>query len=122
MNLPNFQEFSLHNRVHGPVRALKWYIELSKPLKRWGGGSEKAFIISMEPYFKATESTVSGWVKEAISGAYSHLTGEQRQQIGIRAMISEGFRPPGQVWPVCHSKRLWMVRCGVVHKPLLSST
>ena len=34
VNLPSFKEFSLDNRVHGPVRALKWYIVLSKPLKK----------------------------------------------------------------------------------------
>ena len=65
---------------------------------------------------------MSGWVKEAICGANSHLTGDQRQQLCIPAMISEGFRPHGQVWPACHSKRLWMLPCGVIHKPLLSST
>ena len=84
-----------------PVRALKWYIELSKLLSRGGGGEKALFITSREPYFKATKSTVSGWVKETISGAYSHLTGEQRQQIG--AMISEGSQPHGQVWSACHS-------------------
>ena len=45
-----------------------------KPLEGGGGGSEKALFITLsEPYHKATKSTVSGWVKDAISGAYSHL-------------------------------------------------
>ena len=74
-----------------------------------GVGEKALFIISREPYFKPY-FTVSGWVKEAICGAYSHLTGKQGQQIGKRAMISKGFRPHGQVWPACHSKRLWMLR------------
>ena len=40
---------------------------------------EDLFITSREPYCKVTKCAVSGWVKEAISGADSHLTGEQRQ-------------------------------------------
>ena len=54
-------------------------------------GAEKAlFAISKEPYKKASKGTVAGWVKEAISGAYSHLSHEQREQMGIRAHDTRG--------------------------------
>ena len=63
--LLSLKEFSPDDKVHCPVRALKWYLELTKPLR----GDEKAlFIRSREPYTKATKSTVAGWVKEAIAG------------------------------------------------------
>ena len=54
-------------------------------------GDEKAlFIQSREPYTKATKSTVAGWVKEAIAGAFSHLPKERRQRMGIRAHDTRG--------------------------------
>ena len=54
-------------------------------------GAEKAlFVISKEPYKKASKGTVAGWVKEAISGAYSHLSREQREQMGILAHDTRG--------------------------------
>ena len=46
--------------------------------------------LSKEPYKKASKGTVAGWVKEAISGAYSHLSRKQREQIGIRAHDTRG--------------------------------
>ena len=70
-----------------PLRALKWYLKLTEPLR----DAEKAlFVISKEPYKKASKGTVAGWVKEAISGAYSHLSHEQREQMGIRAHDTRG--------------------------------
>ena len=85
--LLSLKEFSPDDRVHCPVRALKWYLELTKPLR----GDEKAlFIRSREPYTKATKSTVAGWVKEAIAGAFSHLPKERRQRMGIRAHDTRG--------------------------------
>ena len=85
--LLSLKEFSPDDKVHCPVRALKWYLELTKPLR----GDEKAlFIRSREPYTKATKSTVAGWVKEAIAGAFSHLTKERRQRMGIRAHDTRG--------------------------------
>ena len=48
------------------------------------------FINSREHFYKATKGRVSGWVKEAFSWAYSHLTGKQRQKIGIRAHVFKG--------------------------------
>ena len=80
--LLSLKEHSPDDRVHCPLRALKWYLKLTEPLR----GAEKAlFVISKEPYKKASKGTVAGWVKEAISGAYSHLSREQREQMGIRA-------------------------------------
>ena len=85
--LLSLKEFSPDDKVHCPVRALKWYLELTKPLR----GDEKAlFIRSREPYTKATKSTVAGWVKEAIAGAFSHLPKERRQRMGIRAHDTRG--------------------------------
>ena len=85
--LLSLKEFSPEDKVHCPVRALKWYLELTKPLR----GDEKAlFIRSREPYTKATKSTVAGWVKEAIAGAFSHLPKERRQRMGIRAHDTRG--------------------------------
>ena len=45
---------------------------------------------SKEPYKKSSKGTVTGWVKEAISGAYSNLSREQREQMGIRAHNTRG--------------------------------
>ena len=85
--LLSLKEHSPDDKVHCPLRALRWYLKLTKPLR----GEEKAlFFTSKEPYKKASKSTVAGWVKEAISGAYSHLTREQREQIGIRAHDTRG--------------------------------
>ena len=85
--LLSLKEFSPDDKVHCPVRALKWYLELTKPLR----GEEKAlFIRSREPYTKATKRTVAGWVKEAIAGAFSHLPKERRQRMGIRAHDTRG--------------------------------
>ena len=82
--LLSLKEHSPDDRVHCPLRALKWYLKLTEPLR----GAEKAlFIISKEPYKKAFKGTVAGWVKEAISGAYSHLS---REQMGIRAHNTRG--------------------------------
>ena len=85
--LLSLKEHSPDDRVHCPRRALKWYLKLTEPLR----GAEKAlFIISKEPYKKASKGTVAGWVKEAISGAYSHLSREQREQMGICAHDTRG--------------------------------
>ena len=85
--LLSLKEHSPDDKVHCPLRALRWYLKLTKPLR----GEEKAlFFTSKEPYKKASKSTVAGWVKEAISGAYSHLTREQREQMGIRAHDTRG--------------------------------
>ena len=82
--LLSLKEHSPDDKVHCPLRALKWYLKLTKPLR----GAEKAlFVISKEPYKKASKGTVAGWVKEAISGAYSH---KQREQMGIRAHDTRG--------------------------------
>ena len=85
--LLSLKEFPPDNKVHCPVRALKWYLELTKPLR---GGEKALFIRSREPYTKATKSTVAGWVKEAIAGAFSHLPKERRQRMGIRAHNTRG--------------------------------
>ena len=85
--LLSLKEHSPDNKVHCPLRALKWYLKLTKPLR----GAEKAlFVISKEPYKKASKGTVAGWVKVAISGAYSHLSREQREQMGILAHDTRG--------------------------------
>ena len=85
--LLSLKKHSPDDRVHCPLRALKWYLKLTEPLR----GAEKAlFIISEESYKKASKGTVAGWVKEAISGAYSHLSREQREQLGIRAHDTRG--------------------------------
>ena len=83
----SLKEFSPDYKAHCPVRALKWYLELTKPLR---GGEKALFIRSREPYTKATKSTVAGWVKEAIAGAFSHLPKERRQRMGIRAHDTRG--------------------------------
>ena len=87
MFLLSLKEHSPDDKVHCPLRALKWYLKLTEPLR----GAEKAlFVISKEPYKKASKGTVAGWVKEAISGAYSHLSREQREQMVIRAHNTRG--------------------------------
>ena len=63
--LLSLKEFSPDDKVHCPVRALKWYLELTKPLR---GGEKALFFRSREPYTKATKSTVAGWVKEDCRG------------------------------------------------------
>ena len=85
--LLSLKEHSPDDKVHCPLRALRWYLKLTEPLR----GAEKAlFIISKEPFKKASKGTVAAWVKEAISGAYSHLSREQREQMGIRAHNTRG--------------------------------
>ena len=85
--LLSLKEHSPDDKVHCPLRALRWYLKLTEPLR----GAEKAlFIISKELYKKASKGTVAGWVKEAISGAYLHLSNEQREQMGIRAHDTRG--------------------------------
>ena len=87
------KEHSPDDKVHCPLRALKWYLKLTKPLR----GAEKAlFVILKEPYKKASKGTVAVWVKEAISGAYSHLSREQREQMGIHAHDTRGV---ATTWP-----------------------
>ena len=83
----SLKEFPPDDKVHCPVQALKRYLELTKPLR---GGEKALFIRSREPYTKATKSTVAGWVKEAIAGAFSHLPKERRQRMGIRAHNTRG--------------------------------
>ena len=91
--LLSLKEHSSDDKVHCPLRALKWYLKLTKPLR----GAEKAlFVILKEPYKKASKGTVAGWVKEAISGAYSHLSREQREQMGIHAHDTRGV---ATTWP-----------------------
>ena len=64
--LLSLKEHSPDDKVHCPLRALKWYLKLTEPLR----DAEKAlFVIPKEPYKKASKGTVAGRVKEAISGA-----------------------------------------------------
>ena len=83
----SLKEFSPDDKVHCPVWALKWYLELTKPLR---GGEKALFIRSREPFTKASKSTVAGWVKEAIAGAFPHLPKERRERMGIRAHDTRG--------------------------------
>ena len=54
------------------------------------GCGEGSLRSPKEPYKKASKGTVAGWVKEAISGAYSHLSCRQREPMGIRAHDARG--------------------------------
>ena len=98
--LLSLKEFSPDDKVHCPVRALKWYLGLTKPLR----GVEKAlFIQSREPYTKATKSTVAGRVKVAIAGGGSRTFLRSGGNIwASKPMTLEGLQLLGLQWPECH--------------------
>ena len=60
---------------------------VSEAYQTSSGADNALFVILKEPYKKASKGTVAGWVKEAISGAYSPLSHEQRELMGIRAHL-----------------------------------
>ena len=83
----NLGEFSPDDKLHCPVRALKWYLDRTRPLR---GKESFLFITTKEPFKRASKVTLSNWVKEAISGTYSHLSREDRQAMHIRAHDTRG--------------------------------
>ena len=69
--LPNLKEYSPDDRLHCPVRALKYYLQRTKALR----GTEKAlFITTQEPYARAAKNTIASWIRQVIRGAYSQKT------------------------------------------------
>ena len=112
--LLSLKEHSPDDRVHCPLRALKWYLKLTEPLR----GAEKAlFLISKEPYKKASKGTVAGWVKEAISGAYSPSRGSRESRWAFVLTTPEGSQPLGRPPWVYRLKRSWILRPGVDLRP-----
>ena len=53
------------DRVWCPVRAVKWYLDRTKDLRR----GDQFFVISREPYSAASKDTISRWIVEAIRAA-----------------------------------------------------
>ena len=80
--LSSLKDLSPNDRLHSPVQALNWYISRTSEIR----GNEKfLFISSKEPHIRAAQSTIAGWVREAINSAYRDLSAEERRELGIRA-------------------------------------
>ena len=50
------------DKLYCPVRALKWYVERSKPVRT----SDKLFILLRRPFTPASRSTLSRWIVNLI--------------------------------------------------------
>ena len=70
-----------------PVQALNWYISRTSEIR---GKERFLFISSREPHILAAQSTIAGWVREAINSAYRDLSSEERRALGIRAHDTRG--------------------------------
>ena len=91
--LSSLKDLSPDDRLHCPVWALNWYLTRTKEIR----GSEKfLFISSNERHTWAAQSTIAGWVREAINAAYRDLSAEERRELGVRAHDTWGqLRHPG---------------------------
>ena len=85
--LSSLKDLSPDDRLHCPVRALNWYISRTKEVR---GNERFLFISSKEPHNRAAQSTIAGWVREAINSAYRHLSSKERRALGIRAHDTRG--------------------------------
>ena len=85
--LSSLKDLSPDDRLHCPVRALNWYISRTKEVR---GNERFLFISSKEPHNRAAQSTIAGWVREAINSVYRHLSSEERRALGIRAHDTRG--------------------------------
>ena len=85
--LSSLKDLSPDDRLHCPVWALNWYLSRTSDLR----GKEKfLFISSREPYTRAAQSTIAGWVREAINSAYRDLSAQERRELGVRAHDTRG--------------------------------
>lgn len=85
--LASLEESSPEDKLHCPVRALRWYQNRTESLR---GKGSFLFISTKEPHQRAAKSTIAGWVREAISGAYKNLSAQDRQEMNIRAHDTRG--------------------------------
>ena len=87
MFLSSLKDLSPDDRLHCPVRALNWYLTRTKETR---GSVKFLFIYSKEPHTRAAQSTIAGWVQEAINAAYRDLSAEERRELGVRAHDTRG--------------------------------
>ena len=85
--LSSLKDLSPDDRLHCPVRALNWYISRTSEIR---GKERFLFISSRVPHIRAAQSTIAGWVREAINSAYRDLSSEERRALGIRAHDTRG--------------------------------
>ena len=85
--LSSLKDLSPNDRLHCPVRALNWYLSCTSEIR----GKERFLFISWrEPNTRAAQSTIAGWVREAINSAYRDLSAQERRELGIRAHDTQG--------------------------------
>ena len=71
------------DKVHCPIRAMKYYMHATENVR--DRTVTNLFLISQRPFNSAKKTTISGWIKEVISGAYKGVSEEDANIAGIRA-------------------------------------
>ena len=71
------------DKVWCPVRALKWYMKRTEPLR---GTCHSLFIISCKPHGRASKDTISRWIVEAISRSSSPPDARRPRAHDVRAV------------------------------------
>ena len=71
------------DKVWCPVRALRWYIEKTKPVR---GSCSSLFIISRKPFTKASKDSISRWIIDAISRSSQTSDSRTPRAHDVRAM------------------------------------
>jgi hypothetical protein len=70
--LPSLKLLSSSDKIHCPVRALRWYTAKTKSYR---GQEMSLFIKTKEPYGKAAKATIASWVREVIRESYAQKEG-----------------------------------------------
>ena len=105
--LLSLKEFSPDDKVHCPVRAHKWYLELTKPLR----GAEKPSSFGQGSLILRLPKA------QSLVGSKRPSRGRSRTFLrsGGNVWASEPKTPEGSLliglqWPKCHLKQLWMLQ------------
>jgi len=86
--IPSLKKLSPDDAVHCPVRALNYYIQRSHAFR----GNERAlFIISKEPYSRASKQTISHWITSVIKEAYAAKKEDFPPGTDVRAHSTRGM-------------------------------
>ena len=80
--IPSLKEISPDDRLHCPVRALKFYLDRTKSIR---GDQRALFITSQEPYKAAAKNTIAAWVRAVIRDAYSRRNRVIPDNLDMRA-------------------------------------
>ena len=93
--MASLKNFSPDDKVHCPVRALKFYLKRAEPVR----GPEKAtFLTSIEPHQRASKNTVSSWIKSVIQDAYKAGQEDLPENVDMRA---HSTRKTAASWAHC---------------------